>query len=390
MNDEQDSNPGEEKNAQAADETAATTQAQLAEFITAAKLGSESVKASESDAQAIVKQLKELLADAKEEYTKVADAIPKFAAAAVEVETKRTAVTTHAQQVDETQKHTTDVRTELDKLLVAAKQTQSEADSLKQSVESAKTSASQTDADILKIKATSEANAEAVAAALSASKAATATTKRLADKAETVEQRINDYEEKLAILKAQYDTQLEKITDALPGATAAGLASAFDKRRKTFLNPSKHWQWIFVGSVVFLAAIALASLVEVYRQPQPIGFTGLLVLWAARVPFAAALIWLAMHASRESALAKRLEEGYGFKASVASSFQGFQEQMKIVGGSAADNEPLKTLCDATLAQITNRPGRIYEKHELTVSPTAELLKAAQTIVDAAKVAKGGQ
>ncbi len=390
MNDEQDSNPSEKENTQAADETAAMTQAQLAEFITAAKLGSESVKASESDAQTIVKQLKELLADAKVEYTKVTDAIPKFAAAAVEVETKRTAVTTHAQQVDETQKHTIDVRTELDKLLVAAKQTQSEADSLKQSVESTKTSASQTDADILKIKATSEANAEAVAAALSAANAATATTKRLADKAETVEQRINDYEEKLAVLKAQYDAQLEKITDALPGATAAGLASAFDKRRETFLNPSKRWQWIFVGSVVFLAAIALASLVEVYRQPQPMGFTALLVLWAARAPFAAALVWLAMHASRESALAKRLEEDYGFKASVASSFQGFQEQMKIVGASAANNEPLKTLCDATLAQITNRPGRIYEKHELTVSPTAELLKAAQTIVDAAKVAKGGQ
>jgi len=94
-----------------------------------------------------------------------------------------------------------------------------------------------------------------------------------------------------------------------------------------------------------------------------------------------------MHASRETALAKRLEEDYGFKASVASSFQGFQEQMKIVGGSAAGNEPLKTLCDATLARITDPPGRIYEKHPLVVSPTVELARAANAFVEAAKAAK---
>lgn len=98
-------------------------------------------------------------------------------------------------------------------------------------------------------------------------------------------------------------------------------------------------------------------------------------------------MWLAMHASRESALAKRLEEDYGFKASVASSFQGFQEQMKIIGDSTTGNEPLKTLCDATLAQITNPPGRIYEKHPLIVSPTVELVKAANAFVEAAKAAK---
>ena len=113
----------------------------------------------------------------------------------------------------------------------------------------------------------------------------------------------------------------------------------------------------------------------------------LLMWWISRIPFAAALVWLAVHASRESALAKRLEEDYGFKVSVASSFQGFQEQMKIVGGAAAGNKPLKTLCEATLAQITNPPGRIYEKHPLAVSPSEELLKAAQTILDAAKAAK---
>jgi hypothetical protein len=40
------------------------------------------------------------------------------------------------------------------------------------------------------------------------------------------------------------------------------------------------------------------------------------LLWPSHVhlPIAAALIWLALHASHESALAKRLERDYGFKA----------------------------------------------------------------------------
>lgn len=225
-------------------------------------------------------------------------------------------------------------------MLASAKQTQAQAENLKQNVESAKASASQTDADILKIKATAEANAEAVAAALNASKTASATSKGLADKAATVEQRIKDYEAKMEGLTDQCDEQLEEIKHLLPGATAAGLASAFDARRKTFMEPSKRWQIVFVTSVIILAIGAFVSLLEVYQHASTMTYQQLLVLWLSRVPFAAALVWLAMHASRESALAKRLEEDYGFKVSVASSFQGFQEQMKNLGDSAKANEPL--------------------------------------------------
>jgi len=386
MSSESSSNPSEEESVQSADESVAAMRTQLSELIAAAKLGSESVKASENDAQGFAKQLKDMAVDAKTEYAKIAAAIPNFASAATEVATKQAAVSTHAQQIDDAQQRATNIRAELDGILVTVRKAQADVDSLKQSAEASKASASQAETDVLNIKTTAGTNAEAVAAALSAATSASAKTKALADKADTVEKRINDYEAKLKDLNAQCAMQLEAIKALLPGATSAGLASAFDQRRQTFLNPSKRWQGIFVGSVIFLALIALASLIEVYRQPQPIKFAELLVLWASRVPFAAALVWLAMHASREAALAKRLEEDYGFKASVASSFQGFQEQMKIVGGSAADNEPLKTLCDATLAQITNPPGRIYEKHPLTVSPTTEALKVAQTLADAAKVA----
>jgi ABC-type transporter Mla subunit MlaD len=403
MNDEQISESNEQTNTQKLSEgdNVARAKAQLSEFVASAQQASENAKASEGNAKNVLNQLSQILAEAKDALNKISESTPQFAAAATdvelkrsaiataatEIETKRSAVATHAQQVDDAQKRAAEVRGALDKLLVSANQTQSEADALKQATESAKSSATQADADIAAIKATVDENAKAVTAALAASNTASAKTKGLADKSETVEKRIRDYEAKLAELGTQCDAQLEAIKALLPGATGAGLASAFDKRRQTFLQPGIRWNQWFIGSIVTLAVITLASLIEAWFHVATMTYQQLLVMWLSRLPFAAALVWLAMHASRESALAKRLEEDYGFKASVASSFQGFQEQMTIVGGAAAANEPLKALCDATLAQITNPPGRIYEKHALIVSPTTELLKAAQMIVDAAKAGK---
>jgi hypothetical protein len=363
----------------------------------------------------VISRLNKVLADANAALDKISESTPKFAAAATEmelrrttvaaaatdveakltaiataaseVEVKRAAVAAHTQQIDGDQKRATELRGELESLLVNARQTQAETDGLKQGVESAKSSATQAIAEIQAAKASVDQNAKDVTSVLAASNSAFTKTKAIADKADTIEQRVKDYEAKLVEISAQCEAQLEAIKSLLPGATSAGLASAFDQRRTTFLKPSKRWQWLFVGSVVVLAVLALASLIEAYLHAPELTYQQLLVRWISRIPFAASLVWLAMHASRESALAKRLEEDYGFKASVASSFQGFQEQMKIVGGSVAGNEPLKALCDATLAQITNPPGRIYEKHALIVSPTTELLKAAQMVLDAAKAGK---
>lgn len=385
MIEEQTSNPNGDT--QKTDEVITLTRAQFEELTAATAASNEKTKASESEAAQTLTKIKEILTAVEAAGKKISEAEPKFAAAASEVEANRSAVATHAQQIDDAQKRATDIRAELDGVLAKVKQTQGDIDGLKQSAEGAKDAASQANTDTQAAKATVDANAKAVADVLKESKTASAATKGLADKAETVEQRIKDYEAKLEGLADQCDEQLEEIKHLLPGATAAGLASAFDARRKTFMEPSKRWQVVFVTSVIVLAIGALVSLLEVYQHASTMTYQQLLVLWLSRVPFAAALVWLAMHASRESALAKRLEEDYGFKVSVASSFQGFQEQMKNLGDSAKANEPLKTLCDATLAQITTPPGRIYDKHALIVSPTIEMLRLAKAMVDAAKAAK---
>lgn len=229
-----------------------------------------------------------------------------------------------------------------------------------------------------------------LAAALQAAegaKSAMATAKNLAARADTIEQRIDSYESKLSALQTQSQEQLTTIQDLLPGATAAGLASAFDKRRQTFLLPARRWQWLFVGSLGSLVLLTLTGLWHVYGAGTTLSWDELARLWLARLPIAGALVWLALHASRESALAKRLEEDYGYKAAIAASFQGFQKQMADLADGATDGSPLGKLCEDTLSTIADPPGRIYDKHRLTVSPANELRAAANEALSRAKKAE---
>jgi hypothetical protein len=139
--------------------------------------------------------------------------------------------------------------------------------------------------------------------------------------------------------------------------------------------------------VVALVFLAISGLWIVYKNNVIPSWDDLARMWIARLPIAGALIWLAIHASRESALAKRLEEDYGYKAAVAASFLGFQQQMAEIGQKALAGSPLSKLCEDTLSTLASPPGRIYEKHRLTTTPVGELANVATNVLKSEKMDK---
>ena len=224
-------------------------------------------------------------------------------------------------------------------------------------------------ATILKTIDTQEAEARESAAIL----------KKLATTAEEANARIMAYESELAGLINSSNKQLDVIVGLLPGATSAGLASAFEKRQNTFRRPVERWQSIYIGSIALLAILASAGIVQALMADHLLGYDELFRNWLTRLPFVGALIWLALYASREASLARRLEEDYGYKAAIATAFEGFQNQMKGIVNAGDVETPLSRLCTDTLAIIANPPGRIYEKHALTVTPGSELGEAVKTV-----------
>lgn len=343
-----------------------------------------SAKEQLAESASIRDGLKLALERAEGQLSELSEIATTATAARSQITDEQAVIAAKSTHIQGAQEHADRVRSELDRIQTSAAQVAIEAEGHKARAQSANDTASELLSNIRAYKITAESDLALTATARDNARSNSEISKALAEKADAVEAKIAAYEARLAEFEKQSSTQLETIIGLLPGATAAGLAHAFDDRRKTFLKPSTNWQWLFVGSVIALVALAATGLWSVYKNDVLLGWDDLARLWLARLPIAAALVWLALHASRESALAKRLEEDYGYKAAIAASFLGFQKQMADIESSVSEGSPLSKLCADTLATIGSPPGRIYDKHHLTVTPASELAKVAAQVIATTK------
>lgn len=343
-------------------------QTKLSEITAVASAAAESQKAMASS-----------LADAQAKLSEIAKVSTEVAAVKAKITDEQAVIATKSDHIQKAQEHADKVRSDLDRVLTTATQQATAAEAQNSRAQVAADSTATLLIDMQKNKVAVETDAAAIATARKTAEESTALLQGLADKATKVETRIAEYEKRLAELEEQCAIQLKTIDDLLPGATSAGLASAFDDRRKTFLKPHDRWQLLFIGSLLAIILLAAMSLWHLYHAGIAIApsYDEVLRMWLSRLPVAGALVWLALHASRESALAKRLEEDYGYKSVIASSFQGFHKQMTAIGSAPEANKPLTKLCEDTLNTIASPPGRIYDKHKLTTTPADELTDAAK-------------
>lgn len=357
-----------------------TARRKIEEELKAAKAAAEEVKATAAAASEANRQIAAALADAQ---AKLADLTAAAVAAKTKITDDQAVIATKSDHIQKAQEHADQVRANLDRALTAATQQVTAAEAEKSKAEAAAEAADELLTKTKSVKASVETDVAAIAIARKTAEESATVSKGLADRSSEVETHLAAYEKRLEELKDQSAQQLKTIVDLLPGATTAGLAHSFNARRQTFLKPHNRWQYVFIGSLVALIGVALHGLFHIYSLQTPPTYGEVFRLWLARFPVAGALIWLALYASRESALAKRLEEDYGFKAAVASCFEGFKKQMAEFGKDAAPDSPLAKLLDNTLTTIAAPPGRIYDKHELTVSPTAEVKALVEATVTAA-------
>lgn len=368
----------------------ATAAFEMKQLYDTAKVDADSIAAAASAISKMTKEIDQsrdqILAALSDAQTKLAD-IANIATSAVSASTKivdqQGVIATKSDHIQKAQEHADKVRGELDRVLTATAQQLTEAEGLKNRAQSAADKATSLLTAIETTKGAVDTTATAAAAAQKAAESAAASTKGLADKSTKVEEGIANYEKKLTAVVEQCENQLKVIHELLRSATTAGLATAFDQRRQTFIKPNNRWQWIFVLSLICLIAISISGLIHVYNLQTVPEWGELARLWLARLPIAGALIWLALHASREAALAKRLEEDYGYKAAIAACFEGFRRQMSEIDTDKTTKSQLAKLCENTLATIASPPGRIYDAHKLVVSPTEELTDVAKAATSVA-------
>ncbi|MDX2177681.1 MAG: hypothetical protein SF028_14555 [Candidatus Sumerlaeia bacterium] len=303
-------------------------------------------------------------------------AVTSIEAVKVDVLQKQEVVATKSAHVEDGRKYIDNARGELDKAVTAANHSTALVESIHQIARAVATNLDQLAATSQVTKATIDANAEAVASAM---EVVDEHAKRVADlskKADEVEKRIAASEAHLEELEAQAAERLRTIDELLPGATSAGLASAFHKRSQQFKGPEQAWQGIFLVSLLVFLGLAIFETTRVSVDPTTPAWDALLRMFLHRLPFIVPLVWLAVHASRQASIAKRMEEEYAFKATTSTSFEGYRRQMAEVGKDLTPGSPLAQLCGDTLRIIAAPPAHVYEGTRMDPTPAT---MAAETI-----------
>lgn len=131
----------------------------------------------------------------------------------------------------------------------------------------------------------------------------------------------------------RYSALNDQIESLLPGATSAGLASAYAEMKRQFAAPIKIYSRLFYAAIVALLAVSAFVAIEAIGPGWSIKFIHL-EDWQAvvrailnKMPFYLPVIWLGFFASRRRSEAQRLEQEYAHKEALAKSYENFKRQL---------------------------------------------------------------
>jgi len=193
---------------------------------------------------------------------------------------------------------------------------------------------------------------------------------QLSEMSSEISETISTQESKLEQLSDNAEELKKTIEELLPGATSAGLASAFKDRKDSFIWPKRIWGAIFVASVIGLLAVAYFE--PVSFEKATIDANSILQYFLVRLPFAIPIVWLAIYAGRRHSQALRLEEDYAHKEALSKSFEGYKTQLMDIEEGSEDKEATLNLIERTLEALSLHPGRIYQGKHDDISPVHSL------------------
>lgn len=152
----------------------------------------------------------------------------------------------------------------------------------------------------------------------------------------------------------KYNTLNAQIESLLPGATNAGLATAYKDLKESFDTPIKYSTYVFLASIGLLVVVSLLLSIESIGGDQWIAFVKfdtwetVLKGLVYKIPFYAPVIWLAFVASKRRSEYQRLQQEYAHKEALAKSYDSYKKQLESLDDKdkSMQKELIKKAVDA--------------------------------------------
>lgn len=170
----------------------------------------------------------------------------------------------------------------------------------------------------------------------------------------------------------------KKIEGLLPGATAAGLTTAYEEARNKTENVISFWRKSFIASLILIAVIIFYLL-----HSGIISFSGDLSFEKTLVQILKLLgcefpcIWFAWTSNIKISQYTRLLEEYRHKWSMAKTFEGMRKA--IVNAENLSNEHREKFYNAMLSAFSDNPSKIFDKKYEPDGPISITSKLANKI-----------
>ncbi|MBO2609942.1 hypothetical protein [Shewanella algae] len=170
--------------------------------------------------------------------------------------------------------------------------------------------------------------------------------------------------------KAKQETRCKALNDEieslLPGATSAGLATAYFELKKSFDKPIENYTKLFYASIGCLMLISLISVTQeigwfMIKFVDVSDFSKLTSNILYKLPMVLPILWLTIFASKRRSEALRLQQEYSHKEALAKSYQSFKTQIEALNETSGDL--MKKLLEATIDAVSmNASDTLDKKH----------------------------
>lgn len=192
----------------------------------------------------------------------------------------------------------------------------------------------------------------------------------LRDEIEARKKQLDAFKEKQEV---KYKALNDEIESLLPGATSAGLATAYFDLKNSFNEPIKNYTRLFYASIGCLILISLISVTQeigwsMIKFVDTSDFSKLTSNILHKLPMVLPILWLTIFASKRRSEALRLQQEYSHKEALAKSYQNFKTQIEALNQPSEDL--MKKLLEAAIEAVSMNASETLDKKHGDKTPVS--------------------